>query len=132
VRELEYLARANFLPGLHLAILRDITGRKHAEEELRKLASIVENSPDFIGIASPEGRVLFVNPAGQSLVGLEGDEQVWATHILDYVADEEKERARNHTLPAVFRHGQREGEMLLGHFKTGATIPMLERVFFIT
>ncbi len=32
--------------------------RKRLEEEQRKLASLVENSTDFIGIASPEGQVL--------------------------------------------------------------------------
>ncbi|HUS10986.1 MAG TPA: PAS domain S-box protein [Pyrinomonadaceae bacterium] len=34
-RELEYRAKARFLPNRHLSILRDITQRKHAEEELR-------------------------------------------------------------------------------------------------
>jgi PAS domain S-box-containing protein len=32
VREVEYAAKANFLPGLHLSVLRDITERKQAEE----------------------------------------------------------------------------------------------------
>ncbi len=36
VLEIEYSAVANFLPGRHLSVLRDITARKRAEEELRQ------------------------------------------------------------------------------------------------
>jgi len=35
-RELEYRAKARFLPNRHLSILRDVTQRKQAEEELRR------------------------------------------------------------------------------------------------
>jgi PAS domain S-box-containing protein len=35
-RELEYRAKARFLPNRHLSILRDVTQRKQAEEELRQ------------------------------------------------------------------------------------------------
>jgi PAS domain S-box-containing protein len=34
--EVEFAATANILPGQHLSILRDITERKHTEEQLRK------------------------------------------------------------------------------------------------
>jgi PAS domain S-box-containing protein len=35
-RELEFKAKAGFLPGRHLSVLRDVTERKHAEEALRE------------------------------------------------------------------------------------------------
>jgi PAS domain S-box-containing protein len=35
-RELEYRAKANFLPHRHLSVLRDVTDRKQAEEALQK------------------------------------------------------------------------------------------------
>jgi PAS domain-containing protein len=63
---------------------REIIERQRAEEERGKLASLVENSTDFIAIASLESQVLFVNSAGQELVGLDGDEHVRATRIPDY------------------------------------------------
>ena len=43
--------------------------RPQADEEQIKLASLVENSTDFIGMASPDGQVMFVNPAGRRMVG---------------------------------------------------------------
>lgn len=39
VRDVEYAAKARFLPGRHLAVLRDITERKQAEEIRRALAA---------------------------------------------------------------------------------------------
>jgi PAS domain S-box-containing protein len=110
---------------------RYVTELKVAEEEQRKLASLVENSTDFIGIASPEGQVLFVNPAGQQMVGLSGDDQVKATAIVDYVAEEDQERFLSEILPTVMGEGRWEGEMRMRHLKSGASIPMLHHLFFI-
>src|SRR3984885_8433808 len=110
-------------------ITRDLTERKEAEEERRKLASLVENSPDFIGLASLEGQVLFVNRAGQALVGLDGDSQVHATKIPDYVAQEDQEKMVQQVMPIVMRDGHWEGEMRFRHFKTGKTISMHQHIF---
>lgn len=41
-RDLEYVAVANVLPGLHLAVLRDVTDRKLAETALRASQRILE------------------------------------------------------------------------------------------
>ena len=105
--------------------------RKRLEDEQRKLASLVENSTDFIGLASPEGHVLFINAAGQKMLGLDGDEHVRATRVLDYMVEEERQRVQQQVLPAVRRHGHWEGETQFRHFKTGAAIPMLQHVFCI-
>ena len=51
--------------------LRDDTARNAAETERSRLAAIVEQSRDFIGIADPAGRVIFLNEAGRAMVGLE-------------------------------------------------------------
>src|SRR5262249_30642688 len=110
----------------------DITERKRDTEEMQKLASLVENSTDFIGIASLQGEVLFVNATGQAIVGLAGNEQVCRTKIPDYVAEQDLERFDRDVLPSVFKNGRWEGETLFRHFKTGAPIPMWQHVFFIT
>lgn len=105
--------------------------RKRAEEEQRKLASLVENSTDFIGIASTEGQLLFVNRAGRKMLGLQGDEHVRRTVMTDIVADSERDRFVNEILPAVMRDGRWEGEVLLRRFNSDALIPMLHHLFFI-
>ena len=111
-------------------ITRDLSERRLAEEEQRKLASLVENSSDFIGLATLEGQVLFVNPAGQALVGLEGDEQARTTTILDYVVREDQGKMMQQVLPIVMRDGHWEGEIQFRHFKTGKAISMHQHIFF--
>jgi PAS domain S-box-containing protein len=112
-------------------ITRDLSERKRADDELRKLASLIENSSDFIGIASLEGTVLFLNPAGQALIGLNGDEEVRSTKVPDYIFDQDHDKFRSQLWPAVLKQGHWEGEIRFRHFKTGAAIPMLQKVFCI-
>jgi two-component system, LuxR family, sensor kinase FixL len=100
--------------------------------EERNLASLVENSTDLIGMASLQGAILFLNAAGQAIVGLAGKERVHATKIFDYIAEQERERFQNDVLPAVFKDGRWEGETLFRHFKTGEPISMWQYIFFIT
>jgi PAS domain S-box-containing protein len=100
--------------------------------EERNLASLVENSTDLIGMASLEGEILFVNAAGQAIVGLAGKEQVRGARISDYIAEQDRERFENDVLPAVFKDGRWEGETLFRHFKTGESISMWQYIFFIT
>ncbi len=119
-------------PQFVMNVAEDISERKRAEEETRKFASLVENSTDFIGIASLQGEALFVNSTGKTLVGLAGHEEVHETKISQYLAEQELARFENDMLPIVFRDGRWEGETYFRHFKTGATIPMWQHIFFIT
>ena len=104
--------------------------RKHAEVERSKLASIVENSADFIGIASLGGKALFLNPAGRWMVGLAEDEPL-LSDVRSYLAPADGERLVNEIMPTVERVGYWDGEMCLRHSHTGACIPVLQHVFFI-
>jgi PAS domain S-box-containing protein len=112
-------------------ITRDLSDRKHADDEQRKLASLVEHSSDFIVMATPEGPVLFVNPAGQSMVGLDADEAVRGAKITDYLVEEDQDKFRGQVWPALLRDERWEGEMRLRHFKTGAAIPVHQQAFCI-
>ena len=109
----------------------EVTERKRTEEERRTLAALVESSTHFIGIASLDGHVLFVNPAGQQLVGLAGDEHARATKIFDYYVEQERQRVVQHVMPAGLQDGRWDGETYFRHFQTGAPIPVLQHFFFI-
>jgi PAS domain S-box-containing protein len=60
--------------------LREVTQRKHAEEARRRLSSIIEATPDFVGSTDAQGRGLYLNRAGRRMVGLtdEQDASVWS------------------------------------------------------
>ncbi|MBW3623350.1 MAG: PAS domain S-box protein [Armatimonadetes bacterium] len=77
-RRLEFRAKANFLPGLHLSVVRDVTLRKEMEEALRsseeQFRTLIEQSPLSVQILSPEGRTLQVNRAWETLWGVTPDQ----------------------------------------------------------
>jgi PAS domain S-box-containing protein len=105
--------------------------RRRAEDDRLALASLIEHSSDFIGMATPEGQVFFVNPAGRRLVGLDGEEQVRTTRMVDYVPEEDRARVETYILPTILEAGRWEGETRFRNFRTGATIPMLHNAFVV-
>jgi PAS domain S-box-containing protein len=107
----------------------DITERKLMEEERQKLVEVAQNSPDFIGIATFDAKVLFVNEAGQALVGFERDRQITTTTIFDYLPTDEISRFGREVLPVVYSGKLWWGEVLLKHFRTGELIPVEMRAF---
>ncbi len=102
-----------------------------AELSAATLASLIAHSSDFIGLAAPDGAVVFVNPAGQKLVGLGGDERVRGTRIYDYVFEEDRPIIEAELMGAAMQDGGWRGELRFRHFETGAPIPMLVNSFFI-
>jgi len=52
-----------------LAMVSDITARKQMEASQRQLATLIQNSSDFIALTSIQGQILFMNAAGMRLVG---------------------------------------------------------------
>ncbi len=110
-----------------------IASKRTIQESLeaqRRLSALVENSRDFIGFASPQGQVLFVNPAGRGLVGLEAD-AVTSTVPVDYVVEEDREMMTA-GINAALESGNWEGEVRFRNFRTGAIIPMLQHIFDVT
>ncbi len=66
-----------------VAIKQDVTERRRNEEERQKLVSLIDNSTDFIAVASPAGEALYVNPAGRKLIGIGPEAPLkWASWIL--------------------------------------------------
>lgn len=72
---IEYTASANFLPGLHVVVLRDITQKKEAETALReserRFQQMAENIQEvFWMMDAKECRILYVNAAYEAITGL--------------------------------------------------------------
>jgi len=95
------------------------------------LASIVENCRDFIGVSTLDGQMLFLNYAGQQMVGLDGIKSVNKTQINDYFMLKDQLLFKNHILPQVLAIGHWQQEINFQNFITGKRIPVLAKIFLI-
>ncbi|XZN91146.1 MAG: PAS domain S-box protein [Microcoleus sp.] len=111
-------------PKAILETNNDITERKLAEIENKRLISIVESSSDFIGVAAIDGQAIYVNAAGMKLVELQNMEQVKSKTMFDFFTPEDTKILREEILPATMRDGLWQGEFRLRNFQTDENIPI--------
>jgi PAS domain S-box-containing protein len=109
----------------------DITERRQGELERQRLVKLVEAATEFIGISDLELNALYVNKAGQQMVGLDSDDEARRTKVLEYFMPEQLPRIEREVFPAVREKGRWTGELTFRHFKTGAAIPVIYDVFRI-
>ncbi|KAA9332098.1 PAS domain-containing protein [Hymenobacter busanensis] len=107
----------------------DITTAKTRELEAVRLAAIVEQSSDFVGLATADGKVLYLNPAAADLVGLAGEEQIRQTTIGEFFMPEALPAIQQQVLPAVMQQGTWTGELPMRRFDTGQSVPVRYHVF---
>ncbi len=115
-------------------ILRDITERKNAEDELRrseeKYRLIIEHASDIICMCDRSGRFLFMNPAGlarfgytaEGLMGIRYRELIPTAHrerVLTFYRDQLRKQIRQTYLE--FEAATRDGEL----FWVGQTVSMV-------
>lgn len=105
----------------YLAIKDDISVRKGLEFELRQMASVVQNSHDFIGLCTPDRVPFFLNDAGYRMIGLEPGEPLPAT-ILEVFWPEDLPLILESAIPTLQREGRWSGEVRFRHVKSGEPI----------
>lgn len=99
--------------------------------ERRIFAALIENSPDFIGIADPAGKPTYVNPAGRRMVELPADLPIETTQIPDYYPPDVRPFVSNTILKAIREHGQWSGETYWRNWRTQEAIPVSDTHFAI-
>jgi PAS domain S-box-containing protein len=110
----------------------DVTERKHAELERRRLASLVEQAADLMAIADLSGGTpIYLNKAGMKMVGFDSWEEARARRGIHYMFPEDRQFVNEVLWPTVLEQGSWSGEMRFRHFKTGEPIPILYSAFRI-
>ncbi|MEG3835077.1 PAS domain S-box protein [Microcoleus sp. Z1_C3] len=112
-------------------IARDIRDRKKAEEERQLLATTIENSRDFIGVASMDGRPMLVNQAGLDLVGLSSLDEAKTKHMNDFFMAEDLDFVQQFIMPAIMQEGSWRSDFRFRHFVTGEPIAVDYTLFLI-
>ena len=90
--------------------MQDVTERKRAEEARQRLAAILDATPDFVAIADPQGRVLYMNGSGRRLLGLGPDDDVSRIRVADGHPEWARRLVLETGLPAALRDGVWSGE----------------------
>ncbi|MEG4107874.1 PAS domain S-box protein [Microcoleus sp. S13_C5] len=112
-------------------IVRDIRDRKKAEEERQLLATTIENSRDFIGIASMDGHPILVNQAGLDLVGLNSLDEAKTKHITDFFMAEDLDFVQQRAMPTLMQEGVWRSDFRFRHFVTGQPIAVDYTLFLV-
>jgi PAS domain S-box-containing protein len=105
--------------------VRDITARREAEASQSRLASIIEATSDLVGIATLEGRVLYLNRAGRGLLGLPIQGDLSQRQIFDFHPESAKALLLQEAVPTALREGTWGGESALVA-SDGRVIPVLQ------
>jgi PAS domain S-box-containing protein len=111
----------------------DITAHREslANGDRQALIALIENSADFIAMATLSGEITYINPAGRKMVGFDPKVHRSANHVTDYHTEAGKIQLHDTIQPAVRATGQWNGEMELRNLATGAPIATASNVFTI-
>ena len=91
--------------------------------ERAQLASVLEGTMDFVGFTSPNGSLLYINPAGRRLVGLTETEDVTQIKMHDLFLPASTALLQQTAIPEAIRTGTWSGETTLKG-RDGKEIPV--------
>ncbi|WP_225412767.1 hybrid sensor histidine kinase/response regulator [Stigmatella hybrida] len=140
----DYLVKSDVTPESLFRAVRNTLEREHLRRQLQaesaermrlrvehqRLAAVVADSSYFIGFASQQGQMQYLNPAGRQMVGVE-KEDVTQLKVTDFYGPEEQRLSEEQLTPALQETGRWSGEFRLRNLSTGNTIPVQHDLFFV-
>lgn len=120
----DYITKDN-LSRLGPAITRELQQakarekQKQAEEEIVKLAAVIRYSSELIGLATPEGRGIFINDAGARVWGIE-PEKIGDYSIADFIPEEHLPAVMQEIDKVLKNGSQWNGDLPFRNIQTGA------------
>ena len=118
------IALASVGLGLGLVVSR----RLAAEQERARLLTILEATPDFIGTAQLDGRVVYQNAAFLRFCGCATLAEARTKRMGDFHSPASAGRLRSEAVPAALAQGAWNGEMLFVDH-AGREVPVLQLIF---
>jgi rsbT co-antagonist protein RsbR len=113
------------------AIIRDMSEQKQNETKLQRLAAVIDNSTDFIGMSTLEGQAIYINKAGRELIGLEPEQDISQMLIPEFHLPEDMPFIEQQIMPTIMQQGNWRSEFRLKHLQTGEAIPIDYNLFIV-
>lgn len=101
----------------------DFVARAALLEETARLASIVENTTDIVGISTYNGNVTYMNRAARRFFGIPQDEDISRTLTPDYLPSHASSHLIKTAMPQAKEHGTWAGESTL-YKADGVEVPV--------
>jgi PAS domain S-box-containing protein len=93
-----------------LVTVSDVTRRKYVEEKVRLLASVLETTPDWVAVLSPEGNLLYLNRSAKLAAGLTDADPIHTLHYSDLHPEWASKLLQTEGFPTALSEGIWEGE----------------------
>ena len=84
--------------------------RRAVEDAHLRLASVLESTPDFVGMTGIDGRAFYINQAGLRMLGLAESQDPGLLTLQDFYPADVGRRIFAEIIPSAMRHGTWSGE----------------------
>lgn len=106
--------------------------QRKADLERQKFFFLVEHSSDCIGMATLDGLMFFLNPAGRRMLGLSIDSPINLTCMWDFYFKGGELFFHQKVLPALRKTGRWEGEVQVCNQQTHEPVTVFQNVFLVS
>ena len=127
-RWLSWNATPDMDAGLINFVARDITDERAAQAEIRRISSLVETSTDFIGNASLDGVIEYINPAGVRMAGYDSLDEMLGKPLDMLKTEAEMGEITTQAIPQALASGEWRKEHHLKR-RDGTLLPVEQTVF---
>ncbi len=120
------MVSARFEDGEAVAVrgtFEDVTLQRGNDEAQARLVQVLDATTDFVGIATMDGRAVYINRAGRALIGVGEHEDVSALRMSSVYTLAARQRVLSSGVPAALRDGTWEGESAIRR-RDGREIPV--------
>jgi len=109
VRKMPLRDAAGQVAGV-VTVARDITARRNSEQEMRRLTSILDATPDFVVMMSPTGALLYANQSARACLGIIPGTTLSQMNLRNHMPEPFAKMLLTVAMPTAALHGAWAGE----------------------
>ncbi|MGE5320829.1 MAG: PAS domain S-box protein, partial [Hyphomicrobiaceae bacterium] len=91
-------------------VAHEVERRELSEEMQARLLTILEKTTDYVAMVDVSESMLYLNPAGRAMLGLEHADDISQKKLCDHADDDVRQNIRDIALPTAIENGLWQGE----------------------